>query len=135
MITPRVGVGAVVFRDGKVLLVQRKNEPGAGQWAIPGGKLVYGETLKQAAEREILEETGVRINAGDVLHVFELFEPVHYVIIDLNAEYVSGEPRAADDALDARWVAASELTRISVHEQTLSLLKTKCNFPATFHST
>ncbi len=129
---PVIGVGAVVFQKDHVLLVQRKNEPAAGQWAIPGGKLEYGETLKQAAERETFEETGVRIKAGSVVHVFEIFEPVHYVIIDLSADFLGGEPTAADDALNARWVSAAELAAMPVNEHTLFLLRTKFNFSATY---
>ncbi len=131
MKTPQIGVGAVVFRDKQVLLVQRKNPPAAGQWAIPGGKLKYGESLQQAAEREIIEETGVHIKAGAVVYVFEILEPVHYVIIDVSATYINGEPLAADDALDARWVSAPELNTLPVNESTLKLLKIKFNFPAT----
>ncbi len=131
MKTPLVGVGVVIFREGRVLLVQRKNEPAAGQWAVPGGKLIYGETLQQAAEREVFEETGIRIKAGAVVHLFEVLEPIHYIIIDLAAEFVSGEPAAADDAADARWISASELNNLPVNEQTLFLLKRKFNFSAT----
>ena len=125
---PQVAVGAVVFLDERVLLVKRKNAPSAGQWAIPGGRVKWGETLKAAAEREVLEETGVRIEAGKTVYVFEYIDLYHYIIIDLDAVYISGEPFATDDALDARWVSAGELATLNVTPSTLQLLKEKYNF-------
>lgn len=126
----RVGVGAVIINDGKVLLVQRGNAPGKGLWAIPGGSVELGETLQAAAEREILEETGVVIRAGEPIHAFDLIEnnesgilKFHYVIIDLRAEYISGVPIAADDAEDARWLAPEDLENLNVAPVTLELLK------------
>jgi len=71
---PRVAVGAVVIRAGSVLLVRRGKAPSDGQWAIPGGSVELGETLQQAAEREILEETGIRIRAGKPVYTFDLIE-------------------------------------------------------------
>lgn len=126
----RVGVGAVVIRDGKVLLVQRGRAPGKGLWAIPGGSVELGESLQAAAEREILEETGVVIRAGEPIYAFDLIENdesgnlrFHYVIIDLKTEYVSGEPAAADDAEDARWLAREELKSFNIAPVTLELLR------------
>ncbi len=132
---PRIAVGAVVFKDGGVLLVQRANPPSQGKWAIPGGSVRLGETLQQAAEREIMEETGVVIRAGDPIFVFDVIEPddrggvrFHYVIVDLSAQYVSGEPRAADDAADARWITEAELAVLKVNPATRRLLKKHFNF-------
>lgn len=126
----RVGVGAVVIRNGKVLLVQRGRAPGKGLWAIPGGSVEAGETLQAAAEREILEETGVVIRAGKPIYAFDLIEndalgvlKFHYVIVDLKAEYISGEPLAADDAEDARWLAPEDLSSLNVAPVTVELLK------------
>jgi ADP-ribose pyrophosphatase len=126
----RVGVGAVVIRDGKVLLVKRGRPPGQGLWAIPGGSVELGETLQAAAEREILEETGVAIRAGEPVFAFDLIEKgedgalkFHYVIVDLATEYVGGEPSAADDAEDARWLAPEDLKDFNVAPVTLELLK------------
>ncbi len=126
----RVGVGAVIIRDGLVLLVKRGHEPGKGLWAIPGGAVEPGETLQAAAEREILEETGLVIHAGEPIFAFDIIEKdntgalkFHYVVVDLIAEYISGEPVAADDAENARWLAPQDLTSLDVVPVTLKLLK------------
>ena len=90
---PRVAVGAVVIHRDKVLLVLRNQAPAKGLWAIPGGSVELGETLKTAAEREVLEETGLRVRAGEVVYTFDAIQcdpegrvQYHYVIIDLLAE-------------------------------------------------
>ena len=113
---PIAGIGAVVIYDKRVLLVKRAKPPKQGLWCIPGGKIRFGETLQQAAEREIQEETGIVIKAGAPIHAFDLIradEGVHYVIIDVIAEYVSGDVNAADDAADARWFPLEQLLRDS----------------------
>jgi len=132
---PRVAVGAVVFKDGKVLLVQRGKAPAQGTWAIPGGKVRYGEPLREAVRREIREETGILVDPGKVVLVFD---PIirdesgriafHYVIIDYEARYVRGELRAGDDARDVRWVAREDLGRLNVNPRTRALLKEAYNF-------
>ena len=128
--SPCVGVGAVVIRSNRVLMVKRGIGPGEGLWAIPGGTMKLGETLKETAEREILEETEIVIKAGDPIHAFDFIERddeghilYHYVIIDLIAEYIRGEPRAADDALEARWCTWDEIEKMPVSENTLALLR------------
>ncbi len=129
-IHPRVGVGAVVIEDGKVLLVRRGREPGKGFWAIPGGLVELGETLQAAAEREILEETGLVVRAGQPIYTFDLIQhggdgriEFHYVIVDLAADFIQGELKAGDDALEARWIAPGDLHRLAVTPTTLDFLK------------
>ena len=135
---PRVAVGAVVFKDAAVLLVRRGKAPNDGLWAIPGGSVKLGETLQQAAEREILEETSIRVRAGPPVYVFDVVERdldgrvrYHYVIADLLAEYVYGSPQASDDALEARWITPDELQTLPVSKTTTELLQTKFAFGAT----
>jgi 8-oxo-dGTP diphosphatase len=126
---PRVGVGAVVLREGRVLLVRRGVQPSQGLWAIPGGALELGETLREGAEREILEETGITIRAGALVFTGETMERdadgrirFHYVIIDFAGEYVSGEVNGSDDASEARWVSPAELADLPATKTTLKLL-------------
>jgi ADP-ribose pyrophosphatase len=136
-VLPRLAVGTVVLHQGRVLLVRRGKPPRQGKWAVPGGKVEAGETLRQAAEREVREETGIEVRAGEVVHVFELIDRdgdtlrFHYVIIDLMAEYLGGEPRAADDASDARWFGAEELGDHDVDRETLHLLGDKLGMTTT----
>ena len=127
---PRLAVGAVVFKDDRVLLVQRGRPPASGEWAIPGGSVKLGESLQAAAEREVLEETGIVIAASGPVYTFDVVEyddegrvRFHYLIVDLNAEYHGGDLRAGDDALAARWAAADELAGLAVNERTLVLLR------------
>jgi 8-oxo-dGTP diphosphatase len=132
---PVVAVGAIVFRNSRVLLVRRAQPPSQDLWAIPGGRVEIGETLQEAAEREILEETGITIEAREPVYTFDYIERdgselprFHYVIIDLIADYVRGEIRAGDDAADARWISAAELGGLKVSSKTVHLLKTHFDF-------
>ncbi len=125
----------MVFKGDAVLLVRRANPPSQGVWAIPGGRVRLGETLQAAAEREILEETGVVIRANAPVLVYDVIQKddrgevkYHYVIVDLAADYVSGEPKAGDDAAEARWITAKELARIPVNAATRRLLAQTFDF-------
>jgi ADP-ribose pyrophosphatase len=132
---PRAAVGAVVFKDDKVLLVRRGRPPAIGQWAIPGGNVKLGETLQEAAEREILEETGIVIRAGDPIYSFDAIVrdadgavQFHYVIVDVTADYIEGSPRPGDDADEVRWLDAQALDALPVSPPTLKLLKETLHF-------
>jgi ADP-ribose pyrophosphatase len=133
--SPRVAVGTVVMRDGAVLLVRRAKPPSESLWAIPGGSVELGETLQQAAERELFEETGVRARAGRPCFAFDAVHKddngrvkFHYVVVDLRAEFVSGEPMPGDDVVEARWVRPHELGTMAVSERTLELLREAADF-------
>ncbi len=134
----RVAVGVVVIHDGRVLLVERAQPPSEGQWAVPGGMVELGETLKEAAEREVLEETGVLVRAGEHVHTFDSVVrdeegrvKFHYVVLDLLAEYMSGKPVARDDVRKARWVSPAGLGGLRLSRFTHDLLVRKLGFGAT----
>src|SRR5712672_2521011 len=98
---PLVGVGAIIVDNGRVALIKRGKAPLLGEWSIPGGMLELGETLRQGAEREALEETGLVVRATELLGVFDRVAPddqgkivYHYVLIDFLCERVSGEMNA-----------------------------------------
>ncbi len=120
----------MVIKDRKILLVKRNKAPQKGKWAIPGGSVKLGETLQAAAEREIEEETGLMIRANGPIHVFDLIErntegeiAFHYVIVDLQADYVGGEIRAADDVSAAGWFSLDEVEDLDVSRSTVQLLR------------
>ncbi len=126
---PQVAVGAIVFKNKCILLVHRRNPPAKDIWAIPGGKVRLGETLQEAAEREILEETGIVIRASRPVFTFDTVERdrmgrprFHYVITDLEATYLSGRIKPGDDALAAKWVSAKEMATLNVSQITRQLL-------------
>src|SRR3990172_4809513 len=113
---PLVGVGAVIVEEGRVVLVRRAAQPMAGEWSIPGGMLELGETMRAGAEREAREETGLQVEAGEVLGVLDRILPdaggktrFHYVLIDFLCRRLGGELRAGGDAAQGRWVVEPEL--------------------------
>ncbi len=116
-----IGVGAIVFRGDEVLLIKRGKPPFMGQWSIPGGGLEFRETVKDAVQREVREETGIEIELIGLLDVFDAIpegspqeDLFHMVLIDYVALWISGEPVAGDDATDAEFVTIDEaLTRLS----------------------
>ena len=108
---PLVGVGVVVVQARELLLVQRGKDPGRGLWAVPGGKVRPGEMMRVAARREVLEETGLDVEIGDVVWVGEVIEDgYHIVLIDFEGRVVGGSLRAGDDAAEARWVDLADVT-------------------------
>ncbi len=127
---PIVGVGAVIVRAGRAVIVERATEPLKGQWSVPGGAVEVGETVRQAARREAREETGLDVEAGEVLEVFDSIYPdsdgrtrYHYVLIDFLCRPVGGELRAGGDAAQARWVAEGELADFKVSESATRVIR------------
>ncbi len=121
---PIPAVGALVFDAERVLLVQRGNEPARGRWAIPGGRVKWGETLAEAVAREVQEETGIQIAVGEMIYWFEPrthadaagVPRFHYVILDFLATPVTSNqiPIPGDDALAARWVPLTALDTLDI---------------------
>ncbi len=127
---PVPAVGAVVFRDGAVLMVKRGSDPNRGLWSFPGGALETGETVEAAAIRETLEETRVDVRPVRVLDVrdFIQFEGQrvrwHYVLIDILCEYIRGDPFPSTDAENARFIPLRELGEYDVAAMALEVLQT-----------
>jgi 8-oxo-dGTP diphosphatase len=127
---PLVGVGAIIIADGRVALIKRGKAPLLGEWSIPGGMLEVGETLRQGAEREAVEETGLVVRATELLGVFERIVPdaerrtsYHYVLINFLCEIVSGEMLAGGDAADARWFTPEEVSALPLPEDTAGVIR------------
>jgi 8-oxo-dGTP diphosphatase len=117
-------VGAVIFNGDRVLLAQRGKEPNKGRWTIPGGAIELGETVRQAVEREVREECGITVQAGDVVEVLDIVQHdetgalrFHYVLIDLACQYISGEIRPGDDVADVRWARPDEFDMLNVPQR------------------
>ncbi|WP_170430537.1 NUDIX hydrolase [Ruegeria arenilitoris] len=116
--TPKIGALAVVLHDANVLLVQRSKQPDAGLWGFPGGHVEWGETVMQAAQRELYEETSV---IAEPLHYLDNLDLLrhdaqgavqsHYLLVGVACQYRSGTPFAGDDALDARWFPIDQIRR------------------------
>jgi mutator protein MutT len=113
---PICAVGAIVLEKGEVLLVRRNRAPALGQWSLPGGRVEWGETLREAIAREVREETGVDIEVEGLAGIAERILPndegkteFHYVILDFWARPKSRDLTPGDDASDARWVPVAEL--------------------------
>ena len=126
---PLIGVGAIIVEDNRVVVVRRAHEPLKGQWSVPGGVLELGETLHSGAAREALEETGLVVEVGEVLEVFDRIVrdgsgrvQFHYVLIDFLCRRVSGELRAGEDASEARWVTEEELKTLSIADSAQAVL-------------
>ncbi len=129
---PSIGVGAVVLRTSpegvEVLLIRRGKAPRAGEWSIPGGRQEWGETVREAAVREIMEETGVTVTGLRLVDVVDGIYRVdgavtgHWTLVDFRADWAGGTPRAGDDAIDAKWVLVSDLGRYGVWSETQRII-------------
>ena len=108
---PRLAASACVWKDGKVLAIQRAKPP-LGVWSLPGGQVEFGETVLAAAQRELLEESGVTADLTEFVGLYEIIRETpafHYAIACYCGHWISGEASASSDALAVRWVSPSEL--------------------------
>jgi 8-oxo-dGTP diphosphatase len=127
---PLVGVGALIFQRGRILMALRGKEPLKDWWSLPGGAVEAGETLDAAIRREVLEETGLIVQP---LRIHEIFERIlrdaggapeyHYVLIDYICRIAGGELRAGDDVAHVQWMSESELLQLQITEGTLGVIE------------
>ncbi|MFX0000740.1 MAG: NUDIX domain-containing protein [Candidatus Hodarchaeota archaeon] len=133
-VRPHVGVGVLLTRNKRLLLVKRKYSPDAGYWSIPGGHLDLGERVEAAAEREAFEETGFKVKISRLAGIIDkiMYDDngkieYHYVLINYFVEQIEGDPnqqpKAADDALAAKFVSFDELKDYKLTESLIELLK------------
>src|SRR5580698_3848109 len=127
---PLIGVGAVIIEAGRVLLVRRDTEPLRGEWSVPGGMLELGEKLRDGIRREVQEETGLEVEVGDVLDVFDsIFTDAlgrtqyHYVLIDYLCKPLSGEAHAGSDVSDVRWISTEALPAMGLRASIEGVVK------------
>ena len=127
---PIIGVGAVIVRDNRALLVRRATEPLKGEWSVPGGALELGEKLREGAAREALEETGLQVRVGEVLDVFDSIftddsglTQYHYVLIDFLCQPLAGEAIPGSDVSQVLWVTESELDGMALRASIAQVLR------------
>lgn len=126
---PVVGVGAVIVEHGKVLLIKRAHEPRKGEWSLPGGRVELGESLVDATRREIKEETGLDVEVGALIELFDRVHrrdgrvQYHFVIADFLCTPCGGMLGAADDALDVAWVSPEQLDAYGVNEHAAAVIR------------
>ena len=126
---PAIGVGVVVWKDGKVLLIRRGKSPMRGRWSLPGGRQELGETVREAAVREVREETGVEIRLGALLDVVDTIRrddsgavTLQYTLVDFDADWIAGAPQAASDAECAEWADPDDLAPYGLWSETLRIV-------------
>ena len=127
---PIVGVGVVVWRGDNVLLARRGKPPRAGDWSLPGGAQKVGETVQEAARREVLEETGLDITVLGLIDVVDSITRdsgdsrirFHYTLVDLVAESAEGEAVAQDDAAAVGWFHKGEIEGLGLWSETVRII-------------
>lgn len=135
---PLCGVGVVVWRGAQVLLVRRGRPPRQGRWSLPGGLQELGETVFQAAVREVREETNLTVEPTEVIAVVDLIQPdgdgrvrYHYTLVDVTAEWRAGEPVAGDDAAHAEWFTLDTIPADELWDETVRILRLSAEKRAT----
>lgn len=127
---PFIGVGVIVFRGDDVLLIRRSKPPNKGGISLPGGGQHLGETVRQAAAREVMEETGLEVEITHLVDVVDVIHgdvagrtKFHYTLVDFGAEWRAGTPVAGDDAADAFWVPLSDVPGLGLWSETERVIK------------
>jgi ADP-ribose pyrophosphatase YjhB (NUDIX family) len=127
---PIVGVGAVVWKDGQVLLARRGKPPRMGEWSLPGGAQRVGERVFETARREVREEAGIEIEVVGLLDVIDSIDRdeagrirYHYTLVDVAARWLAGEARAGDDATEVRWFPADAVPSLGLWRQTERMIR------------
>lgn len=128
---PVVGVGVVIVKGRDVLLIKRGQPPRLGEWSIPGGHQELGETVRETAVREVMEETGLVIANLRLIDVVDAFGKhpdgslrTHWTLVDFRADWVSGVPMAGGDAADAVWMPAEEALALDLWPETIRVITT-----------
>ena len=128
--TPLVGIGAIIIEDQRVVLVKRAHPPLQAEWSIPGGVLEVGELMREAAVREAREETGLTVEPGELLGVYDRVlrnadqrVQYHYVLIDFLCRRVAGNLAAASDAAEVRWFSREELSTLKLADDTADVIR------------
>jgi ADP-ribose pyrophosphatase YjhB (NUDIX family) len=128
-----VGVGVVVLKGNEVLLIRRGRPPKQGEWSIPGGRQEFGETVRETALREVMEETGITAGNLRLLDVVDLVRPDgsgHWTLVDFAADWVAGEPVAGDDAAAARWFAGADIDTLGLWSETVRIIRAALSLKA-----
>ena len=126
---PIVGVGTVVLDGDMVLMIQRGKPPRQGSWSLPGGAQELGETIHEAARREVREETGLEIEILGLIDVLDSVRPdadhkieYHYTLIDVAGHAVGGTLMAGGDAQDCRWFTRPEIDAMDIWTETKRII-------------
>lgn len=126
---PTVGVGVVIVKGSNVLLIKRGQPPREGEWSIPGGTQELGETVRETAVREVMEETGLTIANLRLIDVVDAFGKhpdgtlrTQWTLVDFRADWIAGEPKAGGDAAEAHWVEPSRIAALGLWSGTVRVI-------------
>lgn len=126
---PLIGVGVVVFKGDRVLLIRRGKPPREGQWSLPGGRQRLGEPVAATARREVAEEAGIEVEVGGLVDVVDSITrddagavQYHYTLVDVLAEWRAGEARPGHDAAAVAWADPTALAPYDLWQETQRII-------------